>query len=461
MFSAMAYPRPAHALWGVEDISFDPTVWIQDLYTAFFAGEDNLKEYVLDPLAWAAAKAVIHSISQSTVNWINSGFEGSPAFETDLRRSLGQLQDSAANDFFRSLEKNTGIDADATFKQNITNYLVTSYYKSTDGSKSFWETNLDKTTKDPKAFREGKMVGNGGWDGWFSMVMNQKNNTYGAVLSAEDEMNKSFESFRVQRLNELQWGKGFLAWKGSCIEKAHDNSGTSLSTDDNCLKYETKTPGTVIESQLENTLGSNIRQLEIADEIDEIVGALMSQLVSQVLSESGLTGVSKPSAGGGRSYIDRAADPANNSNGSQGTDFLATVDNLKKEIERFKGFWEKIQSMAKEAQTACTTGNNDKQEEITPVLDQAKAALQLAESALTKITTFRAKVVAANESTTNKASALAEVSGEYTKLIQPGGGLPSRKDLADAEIESSEINTSEPTTLYSKMKKLRDDCLKK
>ena len=38
------------------------------------------KESCLDTIAYTAAKIVLAKITQSTLNWINSGFQGSPTF---------------------------------------------------------------------------------------------------------------------------------------------------------------------------------------------------------------------------------------------------------------------------------------------------------------------------------------------------------------------------------------------
>ena len=66
--------------------------------------------------------------------------------------------------------------------------------------------------------------------------------------------------------------------------------------DNGCV---TKTPGAVIESQLENTLGSDLRGLEIAQSIDQIVAALVGQLVSQALGGiGGLAGAGSSSSSG-------------------------------------------------------------------------------------------------------------------------------------------------------------------
>lgn len=42
-----------------------------------------VKDYGLDSVAWILANLVIERMSASTVNWINSGFKGSPAYVTD------------------------------------------------------------------------------------------------------------------------------------------------------------------------------------------------------------------------------------------------------------------------------------------------------------------------------------------------------------------------------------------
>ncbi len=471
VFTGMAIPRPAHAIWGIEDISFDPTVWATDIYNLFFSEEGNFKEFVLDPLAWAAAKAAISSITQSTVNWINSGFEGSPAFETDLRRSMGNLQDSVANNFFNSLETNTGIDADAPFKEQVSSYLKTSYYKSTSGSKGFWEDGLSKNTngEEPgeitenlKKFREGQISGNGGWDKFFQQASNEKNNTYGAVRDAQFNLFKNIESFRVQRLNELQWGDGFLSWKGSCTKFADpDKDATVITGNEECLEYETKTPGSVIVSAGNANLQSTLRQLEVADEIDEILGALMQQLIQQVMSEEGLSGLSKPSSGGGKSYIDRAA--GGEGSNDLGARFLVVVDAQKKKIEKFIKNWQTIKDIATEAQRACSTASNsERKQEITDTLALTDPGLAKGNAALTLINSLRAEAVAAMATTTNRTLAVGQVSEKYREASE-SGKLLQTEEMTDVENEARDFGSAmtDPKNMYNKMKKYRDDCAQK
>ena len=53
----------------------------------------------LQHAALIAARTAIQSVTRSTVNWIRSGFHGSPGFETNLGVNLQRLEDGVAMDF--------------------------------------------------------------------------------------------------------------------------------------------------------------------------------------------------------------------------------------------------------------------------------------------------------------------------------------------------------------------------
>ena len=98
-----AIPQRAHALFGIGDIVIDPTNLIQNTINAVNSAAEYTLEYVLDGLAWEVANLAIQSMTKSIVNWINSGFEGSPAFVTDLRTNLRGVGDAVAARFFEEL----------------------------------------------------------------------------------------------------------------------------------------------------------------------------------------------------------------------------------------------------------------------------------------------------------------------------------------------------------------------
>lgn len=105
---------------------------------------------------------------------------------------------------------------------------------------------------------------------------------------------------------------------GKCLEEKEvieDSSGNAVNADSvglgaeaACLEYETETPGNVISEQLNKTLGLGGEKLAVADELNEIVSALLNQLVSKAIGSvaGGLRSLSKPdSANNNQAFMDQ------------------------------------------------------------------------------------------------------------------------------------------------------------
>ena len=104
------------------------------------------------------------------------------------------------------------------------------------------------------------------WDDWMSYTQNPYNNPFGATIYGQIELNKRIASSLGIQSTLLDWGGGFFSSKDP-------KTG------------EIRTPGSVIEKQLNDRLGSGQRRLEIADEFDEVVNALVNQLIKIAISE--------------------------------------------------------------------------------------------------------------------------------------------------------------------------------
>lgn len=118
---------------------------------------------VLDGLAWTVAKLAIQTMTKSIVNWINGGFEGSPAFETDLSNSLRQLGDGVAQQFLVELANNQKIQS--PFVENLVTKVGAGYYlySGREGIASRLRYTLDQSATDDKAFLAGDF-NQGGWN---------------------------------------------------------------------------------------------------------------------------------------------------------------------------------------------------------------------------------------------------------------------------------------------------------
>ena len=132
------------------------------------------------------------------------------------------------------------------------------------------------------------------------MTQNMQNNPYGAYIKAKDTLDTNISNKVNKYSTQLLQGKGFLSFE-KCKTNTRINGECPLSD------RETVTPGSVIESQLEDALGAGVKRVVTADELNEIVGALLNQAFKAVVGgiTGGLRGASHGSAENPRSLTDQ------------------------------------------------------------------------------------------------------------------------------------------------------------
>lgn len=269
----------------------------------------NTKEFTLDGLALMVARIAIDVMTESIVNWINSGFDGNPTFVDNLGGYLTDVADASAGAFIQEL--GLGFIC-SPFQLDVQIAVTLDYYAP-------YRDRARCTLTDVTDNIEGFLGGNfkdGGWRAWYALTANPNNNPYGAYIAAQRELAIRVRNAQGEQLNLLNFGNGFISIQ-ECDGVGADSSSTDLANSGPLGGFGTAaqaqqaggvavgtqartcritTPGAVIERELGNVLGTNIRQLELADEINEVVGALVGQLLTQVLGPNGLTGVSRSSA---------------------------------------------------------------------------------------------------------------------------------------------------------------------
>lgn len=319
IFSGMVapiFPQKAEAQWLVFDqanfIENQRGNWINTLTSANTLFGGPVKEGGMDAVAWILANLVIERIAASTVTWINSGFKGSPAFITDPGAYFKDLGDKIAGEAIMS--------GDFRFLcGNLNAKVRIALARGYIGERNFScklstvEGNLENFMND---------FNRGGWDKFFILSQDQTQNPLGIYIQAEGDLARRIADQVGLKNQELAWGKGFLSFK-----KCASWSGAPTATDDpnlydengiptagspqrQCNREEIVTPGDVISTQLNDVLGIGNDKLAVADEINEIVSALLNQLVSQVVGGigKGLRGLSQPnSSNNNRAFIDQLA----------------------------------------------------------------------------------------------------------------------------------------------------------
>lgn len=434
--------------------------------TAAAATTQTLIIQTLNGLAWTVAKTAVNSITRSTVNWINSGFQGSPAFVTDLGHNLQNVGDAIAENFFAELDHTTydatGFNIRSPFQDQIAQKLREQYYMST----SDWGINpytLGQYSDDPTAFLNGDFS-HGGFNASLAATQNPGNNPFGAYLQAQHALFAQVDQATGQRKTELDWGKGFLSYRGGCAKATNAAVGAltdiTLSHQDDCVGHKILSPGTVVESQLEKAVGNGVEQLQIANSINEIVGALAGQMVNQVLGSGGLSGVSQPSSGGGRSYLSQATDSSNYNqvSSSLSTGFQQNLTTQSAAISAYQANEQKIFDTATTAKQACSVTNSAQLGFIQRALDSASAGISKASIALSQIATLSDQVTAAqNTAASERTTSITDVLSQNQGLLS-SNILPSASEVSAAAADVQDTGTNTPASLYTSLKQVSASC---
>lgn len=239
---------------------------------------DLFSEPSLDALAFCIANELIHYITQSTIQWINSGFQGKPVFVENADQFFQNAADREAGNFIRELVGTAtqgSIDVCQPFRVQLAVDSIQSYTRQYGGQNGRGQCTLSAIKNNYEGFMNS--WSQGGLPGWFELIQ-KPNNIYGARYLAQEELQRRVQQRQNTLTLELNWAKGYKSFKKCTVAKRPDGSCPQG-------KEVTVTPGQVIEDSINERIGSAQRRLEIADEFDELVSALVNQLVKVAINE--------------------------------------------------------------------------------------------------------------------------------------------------------------------------------
>lgn len=257
------------------------------------------KECLLDGLTVILRNTLIENLTGGILDWINTGFDGNPAFVTDLGEFLGETADEAVGEF---IEGSALGGLCGSFQTEVRIIVSKNYFSSYRDRTTCTLTEVIDNVDD---FTSGNFK-LGGWRGWNSII---RENIYTKTIETDFQAQQVRNGAVAKAIAEYQSGRGFLDDK----ECTTDENGAETC--------DTVTPGSIVEGSTLDVLGGPLEQLRLADELDEIINELLAQLSSKVLGGGGLSGLSK-SGGGKNSYTTKL------SSGSKQGD----VDSIKTDI---------------------------------------------------------------------------------------------------------------------------------
>jgi hypothetical protein len=236
-----------------------------------------LKESVLDPIARLLGAQLANQLVNQMFSFVATGNNGAPSFVTNPQQYFGGVAEESTQVFLTDLQNNRP-DRMASINNAVRQRIIEENYVD---SKRMEQSTFPGGDAGYQAYLENQsscQTGNS-WDCYFASLEPQ-NNTWD-VYNAERAKLAAGRSADVKLAqDEVLAGAGFHTLK-SCIEK---------DVNANCTEYLNKTPGDTIARQTNEYLTSQLRQIEQADEVDEVISVGIS-LVQKFMSSKGLTGL--------------------------------------------------------------------------------------------------------------------------------------------------------------------------
>ena len=260
----------------------------------------TVKEYVLDPAAWAISKAQIHSEANTILEQIRGnrgsarGETGGALFVTDWLTVARRAARNQNNYFLDELAATQKIDP--AFKGTLLQALSANPERSVfNRARSTFQ---EDTGYELGAFTQD--FSKGGWQGWNSIVTTPGNNPYSTYLMLEEERRQRVNNATQARINEALASSGALGTQ-QCVEETSPESDFVGPPDPGLegppdpglegptiQKCKITRPGESVINDLSKTLGGPTDTAQQVDELSELVlGALQA-----VVSTMRATGIS-------------------------------------------------------------------------------------------------------------------------------------------------------------------------
>lgn len=242
--------------------------------------KQNQRDNCLNGMAYMVAKNMLQQMSFKTLNWVNTGFNSNPFYVKDINSYMTMIKNDQIRNYLSNAQNSDPIFGNA-LKSTITQ-LVTG---RNDG-----RLNMAMNTPQYQAYQDfqGDFT-KGGWGAF----LNMNNNPIGAFFDAVDKIGNNVGTEQQNTQNELLQGNGFLSGR-QCVEFKKDQNGNVIP--DQCARYEVTTPGKIIAEQTAATTTSSIRQAELADSINEVLGSFFDSLVNRLFAQ-GLNSLSQSASG--------------------------------------------------------------------------------------------------------------------------------------------------------------------
>jgi hypothetical protein len=254
--------------------------------------EIKKKETCLDAIANTLAKQALAQVTNKTLAWINTGLDGNPFYVKNIDSFLGDIKNQQVRSYLNianNINKRDGDAVSTSVTYKILEMITGRQYQAPTALTPLEQKYEDFTNDFSK----------GGWNSWYRMTQLGENPIAG-VLTTSEQLGKNIAQQQELAKQELAQGGGYLSAKKCVQYYPYDpiNDAGAINENGNtlrCAKYEVTTPGSAIEAQANTVLTSSTRQLEAADELNEVLGAFFDNMLNKLI-QKGLNGLHRDTA---------------------------------------------------------------------------------------------------------------------------------------------------------------------
>jgi len=256
----------------------------------------NTNDTCIQSIGRLIIKMLLQKLTVSTVAWINSGFDGSPAFVQDPGKFFNDIARNEILQFGLEINNPELFPFGKIWMQNT---AAAFNNKFQDNAQYSLNKLIQETNPEYSALTFQQDFSRGGWNAWTAMTQSPANNPLGFKLLADNEIQRRLagttQSVAQNTRDALQAANGFLGDQ-RCVEpknltrEQHNAALVAGKKDENgniigvCQRWEYVTPGSMIAKAATDTISyPNNAYLNVQD-LNDAVAAILDALLGQFSS---------------------------------------------------------------------------------------------------------------------------------------------------------------------------------
>lgn len=238
------------------------------------------KEYVADPQIQQEWASIIGQLVQNTQTWVRTAYNGNPVFLQNPYIYYDLVEQKVYQTYIADiLASNIGASTQLEIVQNLN-------LKRGEAAGIFPYDGNETLAPDGIAQAlSNDYEASGGSEQAYQLFTDPGMNFAGVIARIQEQLDQRVQQAIEYEEQKLDWGRGFFSYEICDLQVYQNPRGTELSDRRNC---RIATPGSLIQEQTALVLGSGIRQMEEADEVDEWVSASAVTALNDILNNNGL-----------------------------------------------------------------------------------------------------------------------------------------------------------------------------